>query len=101
MSEEEFWIVGIIKRYNKRVRGDNLWVLVLDEKDAHHKLRRLSEVKDYSWISYRYDSEYKAEITLKNYLKEKFQHNYEFRILHYTGGRFLDNSFSEDNQQEG
>jgi hypothetical protein len=95
---EEFWIVGIIKDYHKRVK-DNLWVLVMDEKDAHHKLQRLSKVKDYSWISYRYDSRYKAELTLKNFLKKKFRCRYEFKILHYAEGRFLDDWIPEDYQQ--
>ena len=94
MSKEEFWIVGIIKDYHKRVK-DNLWVLVMDEKDAHHRLKRLSEVKDYSWISYRYDSAYKAELTLKNYLAEKFRNRYDFKILHYVGGKFLDDWIPE------
>ena len=95
---EEFWVVGIIKDYHKRIK-DNLWVLVMDEKDAHHKLQRLSKVKDYSWISYRYDSEYKAELTLKNFLKEKFRCRYSFKILHYAEGRFLDDWIQEDYQQ--
>ena len=94
MSTEEFWVVGIIKDYHKRI-NDNLWVLVLDEKDAHHKLQRLSKVKDYSWICYRYDSAYKAELTVIHYLTEKFRNRYEFRILHYVGGKFLDDWISE------
>ena len=92
---EEFWIVGIIKDYHKRIK-DNLWVLVLDEKDAHHKLKRLSKVKDYSWISYQYDSVSKAEYVLKKFLNEKFKNRYNFRILHYVGGKFLDDWIPED-----
>jgi hypothetical protein len=91
----EFWVIGIIKDYHKRVK-DNLWVLVLDEKDAHHRLQRLSKVKDPSWISYRYDSAYKAELTYKNYLKEKFRNRYGFKILHYVDGKFLDDWVPED-----
>jgi len=86
---EEFWIIGIIKNYHKRVK-DNLWVLVIDKKDAHHRLQRLSKVDDYSWISYCYDSAYKAELTLNNLLREKFRNRYKFKILHYNRGKFLD-----------
>ena len=85
----EFWVVGIIKDYHKRVR-DNLWVLVLDKKDAHYKLQRLSKVKDPSWISGRYDSANKAELTYKKYIKEEFRNRYGFKILHYVDGKFLD-----------
>ncbi len=97
MPKEEFWVVGIIKDYHKRVK-DNLWVLVMDEKDAHHKLQRLSKVKDYSWVSYRYDSAYKAELTMKHYLLEKFRYRYEFRILHYVGGKILDDWVPESKE---
>ena len=95
----EFWVIGIIKDYHKRVK-DNLWVLVLDEKDAHHRLQRLNKVKDPSWISYRYDSAYKAELTYKNYLKlkEKFGNSYGFTILHYVGGKFLDDWIPESKE---
>lgn len=96
---EEFWIVGIIKDYHKRVK-DNLWVLVIDKKDARHKLQRLSKVDDYSWISYCYDSAYKAELTMKNYLSEKFRNRYRFRILHYVRGEFLDDWVSDNTQQK-
>ena len=96
MSTEEFWIVGIIKDYHKRIK-DNLWVLVLDEKDAHHRLQRLSKVKDYSWTSYRYDSVSKAEYVLKNFINEKFKNRYRFKILHYVGGKFLDDWVSKNN----
>jgi hypothetical protein len=95
---EEFWIVGIIKDCHKRVK-DNLWVLVTDEKDASHRLQRLSKVNDYFWISFCYDSAYKAELTLKNYLKEKFKNKYKFKILHYIGGKFLD--YHAENNTEG
>jgi hypothetical protein len=96
MSTEEFWIVGIIKDYHKRVK-DNLWVLVMDKKDAHHRLQRLSEVTDYFWISFRYDSAYKAELTLNNFLREKFKNRYKFKILHYIGGKFL--NYAENNTE--
>jgi hypothetical protein len=95
---EEFWIVGIIKERNKRIK-DNLWVLVINKKDAHHRLQRLSKVDDYSWISYCYNSAYKAELTLNNYLKEKFKNRYKFKILHYIGGKFLD--YHAENNTEG
>lgn len=96
MSTEEFWVVGIIKDYHKKVK-DNLWVLVMDKKDAHHKLQRLSKVTDYFWISYRYKSAYEAELTLNNYLRERFKNRYRFKILHYVGGKFLDDWVSKNN----
>ncbi len=95
---EEFWIIGIIKDNHKRVK-DNLWVLVTDKKDASHKLQRLSKVDDYFWVSYCYDSAYRAELTLKNFLKEKFKNRYKFKILHYIGGKFLD--YHAENNTEG
>ena len=95
---EEFWIVGIIKDYHKRVR-DNLWVLMFDKKDARYRLQRLSKVNNFFWVSYCYDSAYKAELTLKNYLKEKFKTRYKFKILHYIGGKFLD--YNAENNTEG
>ena len=95
---EEFWVVGIIKDYHKRVK-DNLWMLVTDKKDAHQRLQRLSKVDDFFWVSYCYDSAYKAELTLRNYLKEKFKNRYKFKILHYIGGKFLD--YHAENNTEG
>ena len=95
---EEFWIIGIIKDYHKRVK-DNLWVLVIDKKDARHKFQRLSKVDDYSWISYRFSSAYNAEIALNNFLKEKFKNRYKFKILHYIGGKFLD--YHAENNTKG
>jgi hypothetical protein len=95
---EEFWIIGIIKDYHKKVK-DNIWVLVIDKKDARHRLQRLSKVDDYLWISYRYNSAYNAELALNNFLREKFKNRYKFKILHYIGGKFLD--YYAENNTEG
>jgi hypothetical protein len=95
---EEFWIIGIIKDYHKRIK-DNLWVLVIDKRDARHRLQRLSKVDDYSWIAYCHNSARKAELTLEMYLKERFKNRYKFKILHYTGGKFLD--YNAENNTEG
>ena len=88
-TSEEFWIIGIVKKRPKRIK-DNLWVLVIDEKDASHRFKRLSEVTDISWIANRYDSFHKARLMIEAFLRNKFRNLYEFKILHYVKGKFLD-----------